>query len=691
MAELFPLHPLTARKEAMLLSRGPPPVFRTMSSMSKFGLSIVLALLVTSCAATPVNTASTTPGKSDANAAEVVSPTVTDAPDHSQAKIPVLRSDITFGAANAKVTVVAFVDYQCPFCERVRSTLNELVTRYGDDLRLVIKNNPLPFHERAYEAALAATTVRALAGNSAAEKFFDKVLSQQKALSSENLESWANEVGLASVVYREAMEIRRFSERVDADIELAKRLGITGTPAFRINGLSLDGSQPIERFVAIVEAQINAANALLAANVRPSDIYVKLTEKNVEIENAQATERATQVKEQFDKTVWKVPISSDDPQLGVADALVTITVFSDFECPFCARVEDTLREIREKYGNDVRFIWKDNPLPFHKSAKKAAILGRLVYLKRGSQEFWKIHDGLFAHQESLEEYIAEQAKGYGITERQLINASSQGNAARKIEQSQELADSIAVRGTPHFFINGVRLSGAQPKEVFVERIEFALAVAKAQIGAGVQPQKLYDTLIKIGKSVDDFEVKSIATAPGTRPTRGPNNAKVTLQLFSDFQCPFCKRLEPTIEELVKEFPTELKIVWRHLPLPFHEHAMLAAEASEAVFAQKGSKGFWQFHDGVFSNQEQDDGLSRENLERIAQGIGVDMTRFRSELDEGTYRKIVESDVEVSKAADISGTPASVINGYFVSGAQPTAYFRRAIRRALRDMAAAKNK
>jgi protein-disulfide isomerase len=567
--------------------------------------------------------------------------------------------------------------------------LKDLGARYGDDLRLIIKNNPLPFHERAYEAALAATTVRALAGNPAAEKFFDRVLMQQKVLSSENLESWANEVGLASVVYREAMESRRFAERVDADIELAKRLGITGTPAFRINGINLEGSQPIERFVEVIEAQRNAANALLTANVRPSEIYPKLTEKNVEEANAQATERSAQATEQFDKTVWKVPVSSDDPQLGAADALVTITVFSDFECPFCARVEDTLRKVRAKYGNEVRFIWKDNPLPFHKSAKKAAILGRLVYLKRGNQEFWKIHDGLFAHQEALEGYIAEQAKGYGIAERQLLNASFRGKAAQKVEQSQELADSIAVRGTPHFFINGVRLTGAQPQEVFEERIEFALTEAKAQIGAGVQPQKLYDTLIKNGKSVDDLEIKNLPAVSSSRPTRGPTNAKVTLQLFSDFQCPFCKRLGPTIEELVKEFPTELKIVWRHLPLPFHEHAMLAAEASEAVFAQKGSTGFWQFHDGIFSSQERDDGLSRENLERIAEGLGVDMTRFRSELDEGKYRRIVESDVAVSKTAEISGTPASVINGYFVSGAQPTAYFKRAIRRALRNVAATK--
>jgi protein-disulfide isomerase len=659
--------------------------------MSKFGLSIVFASFVASCAATPVSTAVTTPGKSGSNVANVVPPTVTFVPDHSQAKIPVLRTDLTFGAADAKVTIVAFVDYQCPFCERVHSTLKDLGARYGDDVRLVIKNNPLPFHERAYEAALAATTVRALAGNPAAEKFFDRVLMQQKVLSSEKLELWANEVGLASVVYREAMESRRFAARVDADIELAKRLGITGTPAFRINGINLEGSQPIERFVDIVEAQRNAANSLLIANVRPSEIYIKLTEKNVEEANAQAMERSVQAKEQFDKTVWKVPVSTDDPQLGAADALVTITVFSDFECPFCARVEDTLRKVRTKYGNEVRFIWKDNPLPFHKSAKKAAILSRLVYLKRGNQEFWKIHDGLFAHQEALEGYIAEQAKGYGIAERQLINASSQGKAAQKVEQSQELADSIAVRGTPHFFINGVRLTGAQPQEVFEERIDFALAEAKAQIGAGVQPQKLYDTLIKNGKSVDDFEVKNLPVVSSPRPTRGPTNAKVTLQLFSDFQCPFCKRLGPTIDELVKEFPTELKIVWRHLPLPFHEHAMLAAEASEAVFAQKGSKGFWQFHDGIFSSQEREDGLRRENLERIAEGLGVDMARFRSELDEGKYRRIVESDVAVSKAAEISGTPASVINGYFVSGAQPTAYFKRAIRRALRNVATTKNK
>lgn len=650
-------------------------------SHKSWGMALLLAIALTGCAAAPSARTTALPSKVGHVTIEMPS----TAPDHSHAKIPVLSTDIALGPVDAKVTIVVFVDYQCPFCERVRPTLQQLMRRYGNELRLVIKNNPLPFHEHAYEAALAATTVRALAGNPAAARFFELALSEQSHLTRENLERWASEVGVASVVYREAMESRRFAERVDTDIDLAKRIGASGTPSFWINGIRLDGSQPIEQFTTVIDAQIGEAITLLSTNVRPGEVYLTLTERNVALETERKPSREGRVGDEIDKTVWKVPVYSDDPQLGPSNAKVTVTVFSDFECPFCAKVEDTLLALRERYGDQVRIVWKDNPLAFHPSARKAATLGRLVYQKHGNAEFWRLHRTLFARQDELSNCLLEQAKTFGISELQLSRAQTQGQAAQKIEQSQELADTVAARGTPHFFINGMRLSGAQPTETFQARIDVALAEAEAQLAAGVKAAKLYESLIKNAKANDDFETKNVPRGPLARPAKGPATAKVTLQLFSDFQCPFCKRIETTIDELVKEYPKDLKVVWRHLPLPFHEHAMLAAEAAEAVFVQKGAAAFWKFHDEIFVLQETESGLTRENLEQVAQKLGVDPVSFRKALDEGLYRKVVEADIEAANSAGISGTPASVINGYFVSGAQPTVAFRRAIRRALRDV------
>jgi protein-disulfide isomerase len=599
-----------------------------------------------------------------------------------RAKIPVFKDDLVWGIPTAEVTLVAFLDLQCPFCASVQPTLERLKRRYGSSLRVVIKHNPLPFHARAYEAALATATVRALAGNDAGFKFIDKVLNGQKALSSSALETWAAESGLAPVLYRDMMESHRFARKIDDDIALAKAVGATGTPAFRINGLFLSGAQPEDAFVQMIDEQRKEARKLLAAGTAPKGLYFRLTESNFEPVAPSAVEKPA-----VDLTAFRIPVSSDDPQLGRADAKVTLVVFSDFECPYCARAEKTLQSVRERYGDQLRIVWKDVPLPFHKQATRAALLGQLVFRKHGNQAFWALHDTLFDNQKELEQTILAQATKHGISKAELAVSErpKRPTAAKlKLDETADLAMDFNVRGTPNFFVNGVRINGAQPLEAFVERIDAAIKEADEVLAQGVSAERLYERLLESAKGPEPLESKDVELPVLPRPSKGPKGAKVTLQVFSDFQCPFCSRIVPTLAQLSKEYPTELRILWRHLPLPFHSDAQLAAEAAEAAFAQRGSPGFWAFHDRLFAAQSQEDGLKRKNLEKIAASLGLDLRRFNRELDEGTHRATVETDRRAAERAGINGTPAATINGYFASGAQPVHAFRRIIKRALRD-------
>jgi protein-disulfide isomerase len=616
----------------------------------------------------------------------VVAPEPTQA-DHSQAKVPVNKDDLVVGPWNAPVTLVAFIDLECPFCGRVEATLEQLRATYGNDLRVVYKHNPLPFHQHAYKAALAAVTVRALAGNDLGLKYLTLVLTRQRELRDENLETWATGLGVSSVVYREAMESRRFARKVDADIELAKALGATGTPAFRVNGITLVGAQPYEKFAAAINQQQQEARRLANSGTPADRLYPTLCQQNFETPPA-AVEVTPPPP---DLTVWKVPVFADDPVLGAANAKVTVVVFSEFECPFCAKVEATLKQLRDKYGDSLRFVWKDRPLPFHKHATRAATLGRLVYQRKGNVAFWQLHDALFAQQKELDAAIAKEAERYGIAAATLDQAMKAGDAAKVIARSAETADDFGSRGTPSFFINGVRLQGAQPVEVFSERIDAAIATADALLAKGVAPQNLYKKLTETGKEPPPPETREVPLPKRSAPSRGPKNAKVTLQLFSDFQCPYCKRLEPTLDELQKEFPSQLRIVWRHFPLPFHTNAPLAAEAAEAAYAQKGADAFWKFHDRLLLAQSEAGGLERRNLETIAKELGLNLAAFNQALDDRTYRGIVEADADAAKAAQIFGTPAAVVGNYFISGAQPLAAFRRVVQRALSDAKAPKAK
>ena len=105
-----------------------------------------------------------------------------------------------------------------------------------------------------------------------------------------------------------------------------------------------------------------------------------------------------------------------------------------------------------------------------------------------------------------------------------------------------------------------------------------------------------------------------------------------------------------------------------------------------MFAQKGSAAFWTFHDQLFAGEGTDDAArtDRPQLEKIAQGLGVDMTKFKAALDGSTHKAKIDADTELGNKAGINGTPAFVINGYYISGAQPEATFKKLINRALKE-------
>jgi protein-disulfide isomerase len=136
-----------------------------------------------------------------------------------------------------------------------------------------------------------------------------------------------------------------------------------------------------------------------------------------------------------------------------------------------------------------------------------------------------------------------------------------------------------------------------------------------------------------------------------------------------------------MERVMKELGSEVKVVWRNLPLPMHKNAPLAAEAAHEVYKQKGDKAFWEYHNKLFASQR-DPGLERPALEKLASEIaGLDMAKFKKALDDRTHKARVEADAQAGEKAGISGTPAFVVGGYFINGAQPYSAFKKAIKLA----------
>jgi predicted DsbA family dithiol-disulfide isomerase len=159
----------------------------------------------------------------------------------------------------------------------------------------------------------------------------------------------------------------------------------------------------------------------------------------------------------------------------------------------------------------------------------------------------------------------------------------------------------------------------------------------------------------------------------TGPARGPADAPVTIIEFSDYQCPFCRRAEPTVEQVLKDNEGKIRFVYRHFPLDrIHPQARGASEA--AACADKQGK-FWEYHDALFADDAK---LDREGLDKIADRVGLDAKAFKTCVEKHETKDLVDEDVQAGTAAGVTGTPAFFINGIPLRGALPAADFQRVI-------------
>jgi len=163
-----------------------------------------------------------------------------------------------------------------------------------------------------------------------------------------------------------------------------------------------------------------------------------------------------------------------------------------------------------------------------------------------------------------------------------------------------------------------------------------------------------------------------AFAAANSPSKGPSGAPIELIEFSDFQCPFCQRANPTVEQVLKTYGDRIRFVYRHFPLSNHPNAKPAAEASQCA-AEQGK--FWEYHDKLFANPSR---LADGDLKQSAAELGLDTAAFNKCVDTHKYAAHVASDLRAGEDAGVNGTPAFFVNGRMISGAQPFEAFKRLI-------------
>ncbi len=253
--------------------------------------------------------------------------------------------------------------------------------------------------------------------------------------------------------------------------------------------------------------------------------------------------------------------------------------------------------------------------------------------------------------------IEAEAKKKGLTTEELLNQEVDSKIA---EPSDDEAKGyyLAAKNQTSLSFDEIKTQIKQllrTAEIQEAREKYAdLLRAKADVSVLLQPPK-----VEVG--YDPARVKGDPKAP------------VTIVEFSDFQCPYCKKTETTMNELLTKYNGRVKLAYRDFPLrALHPQAQVAAEAARCA-SEQGK--FWEFHDALYADQSK---LDEADLVARAQALGLDQKSFRSCLAAGKFKAQIEQDVQEGTKAGVAGTPGFFINGIFVNGAQPQAEFEKII-------------
>ncbi len=233
------------------------------------------------------------------------------------------------------------------------------------------------------------------------------------------------------------------------------------------------------------------------------------------------------------------------PPRGEATARIVILLFSDFQCPYCARVEPILQQVREQFQKDVQVVFKHNPLPIHSQAP----LAHEAAIEASRQgKFWEMHDLLFANQQKLDRAdLLTYAARLGLDMTAFTTALDTRVHKPAVERDIAEARALGVTGTPTLFLNGRRSVGVPAAGPLVASIR---------------------SLLNGGTGAEAVTVPADAFDLTGSPLRGRNDAPVTIVEFSDFQCGFCARASGTVARLLAAYPGRARWVIQALPARF---------------------------------------------------------------------------------------------------------------------------
>lgn len=544
----------------------------------------------------------------------LLSPAAAQAPA-SVASLDSIRDAFALGPKDAPITILNFSDFACPFSARISTVLDQVMRAYPGKVRVIFKHSPLNIHPEAplaHEGALAAA---------AQGKFWQMqvlLFTNQKRQARADLIEYARSLSLDVDRFTADLDSHRYRPLLDQDLADSHGLGINATPTLYVNGKQLVGSVTAESFKQLISRQLGES----ASTLPPSQPV--------------ATSR-----------VYGLDASSSVPARGAQSAPVTIVEFSDFECPFCRRAVDTLKQVIALRPGKVKWVFKHYPLDSHKNS----MLAHEATLAAAEQgKFWEMHDELFANQKQLQRAdILGIAKQLRLDEKRFTADLDSGRYKGIIAADRAQGAQFDVGGTPTMFVNGKRVNGARS-------LAEMLQVVDQELKAGPETASSVSRVVKGSAKESNHLIAGPAAAP------------VTLVWFADVRSSLASATSSLLQTLVREYKGKVNLVYKNAPLPTRKDPRLAQEVLMAAAAQGK---FWEAHQALLDYGPRFD---KSRLDDLAARISVQPVVLTS----SAANEAVAADIAEAIRRQVRGTPVIFVNGKRVDGLQSERFYRELI-------------
>jgi len=390
------------------------------------------------------------------------------------------------------------------------------------------------------------------------------------------------------------------------------------------------------------------------------------------------------------QTRYLAPVQPDDPSLGGAAPLVTVVVFSDYACPPCARTWKVLDHLLEDHGDDLRVVARSLTVPGFGDGERAA---EAALAADAQGQFWPMHRRLFTAQLDRTT-LKGHAEALGLDVPRFLDDLDNGAFSGPRVRHRRQAVELGIFFGPVALVNGRPVVGFRDERAWHDLIEEEILLAQARLREGTPRADLYASFqagallapialepaaeaarqqlagrfaVDIKTLPPDFQRlepgKRYMVEAGDAPALGPVDAPVQLVVFMDFECPYCRRAaQQGFQELRRRYPEDLRLVFRHLPLPIHRSADGAARA--AIAADRQGQ-FWPFSERLLAPEVTS--LGRTVFLAIARDLHLDEARFIADLDGPDSTATVREDMLLARRLGLDATPGFFLNGRYVNG------------------------